>query len=97
MTEIPEVQGQGEEKNYREFLYEAIQASIAERNDLEGSILLGYVIVAEWQAPNGHKWLTKLSGDAFNELPPWRERMFGHELTNWEIYSAPQCDCEGEE
>ena len=80
-----------EERNYREELYSAIQESINSRNQqdgLEGSVLLGFCIVAEWQAPDGHKWLTKLSGDAFSELPPWRERMFGHELVAWESYSG---------
>lgn len=79
-----------EERNYREELYNAIQESINDREGregLEGSVLLGYCIIAEWQAPDGHKWLTKLSGDAFCELPPWRERMFGHELVAWENYA----------
>lgn len=89
---LDEYEEQEEGKNYREVLYEAIQASITEREDLEGSVLLGFAIIAEWQAPDGHKWLTKLSGDAFTELPPWRERMFGHELISWEAYSGCNCD-----
>lgn len=88
-----------DEKNQREILYEAIQSSINERDDLEGSVLLGFAIIAEWQAPDGHKWLTKLSGDMFGELPPWRERMFGNELTVWEAYSqrCPECERREEE
>jgi len=77
------------ERDQREILYTAIQASIAERPDLEGSVLLGFSIIAEWQSPDGHKWLTKISGDAFGELPPWRERMFGQELSQWELFSPP--------
>lgn len=88
---------QTEEKNQREVLYNAIQGSINERDDLEGSVLLGYAIVAEWQSPNGHKWLTKLSGDAFGELPPWRERMLGHELVTWEAYTPPAMSSEDED
>lgn len=79
-----------DECNQREVLYNAIQASINSREELEGSLLLGFAIVAEWQHPDGHKWLTKLSGDAFSELPPWRERMLGHELVSWELYSNVQ-------
>lgn len=86
---MPEEQ---EEKNQRQLLYDAIQASINEREDLEGSVLLGFAIIAEWQAPDGHKWLTKLSGDSFAELPPWRERMFGNELVAWEAYGSCNCD-----
>lgn len=73
-----------EEENIREQLYQVIQGSISESAEIEGSILLGFVLVAEWKSPNGQQWLTKLSGDSFEQLPPWRERMFGLELMNWE-------------
>ena len=73
-----------EKDNFREKMYEAIQGSASHEKNLEGSVLTGYVIMAEWRSPDGLQWLTKLSGDAFEPLTPWRERMFGLELLNWE-------------
>lgn len=86
-----------EERNIREELYQTIQGSITESAEIEGSVLLGYVLVAEWRSPNGQQWLTKLSGDAFEQLPPWRERMFGLELMNWENSNMYNDPIEGEE
>lgn len=85
---------QEQEVDYRQEVYNLIQSTAVD--ELEGSVLLGYAVVAEWQSPNGHKWLTKLSGDSFATLPPWRERMFGNELANWQTFSGCNCD-RGEE
>jgi len=70
----------------REQVYELVQSSVSGDEDLEGAVLLGFLIVAEWQAPDGNRWLSKVSGDSSRELPAWRERMFGFEVAHkwWE-------------
>jgi hypothetical protein len=66
----------------RERSYAFIQETVAEDPDLEGAVLLGFMVVAEWQAPNGGRWLSKVSGDSAKTLPPWRERMLGFEVAH---------------
>ena len=67
----------------RETLHETIQATAAADDNLADSVLLGFLVVGEWQAPDGDRWLSKVSGDASGrELSPWRERGFGHEVAN---------------
>ncbi len=69
----------------RDRIFETLQASAAEDEDLEGAMLLGFVVLAEWQAPDRERWLSKVSGDHSEPLPPWRERMFAYELAfHWE-------------
>ena len=46
----------------------------------DGSLLVGWLVVAEWEAPNGDRWLSKFSGDAHRELTQWRERGYAHEV-----------------
>jgi hypothetical protein len=45
-------------------LHNAIQRTAAEDEDLNGSVLMGWVVVAEWMSPEGQKWLSRSSGDA---------------------------------
>ena len=47
----------------REQLHSAIQATASEDDDLEGSVLVGWVTIAEWSAPDGRRWLSTLAGD----------------------------------
>lgn len=46
----------------------------------EGSILTGFLLVAEWESPDGERWISKLSGDRARSLPPWRERGMASEV-----------------
>lgn len=57
----------------RQHLHNAIQESVGlelDENDqsdqdhgqLHGAMLLGWVVVAEWMAPDGDRWLSRLSG-----------------------------------
>jgi hypothetical protein len=76
----------------REQAYAFIQETVAEDEDLEGAVLLGFLIVGEWQAPNGQRWLSKISGDSARTLPAWRERMLGFEVSHewWDSEGADE-------
>ena len=44
-------------------------------NAPEGSLLTGWLAITEWEAPDGGRWLSSLSGDAaLRSLTPWREK-----------------------
>lgn len=46
----------------------------------DGSLLVGFLIVTEWEAPDGSRWLSKFSGDSLRELTGWRERGYAQEV-----------------
>lgn len=48
----------------------------------ESGVVTGWVLVAEWQGTDGHRWLSKLSGDATGAkgLPAWTERGLANEV-----------------
>lgn len=49
----------------RTHLHEAIQDIVGLDDGLpEGSVMLGWVTVVEWSAPNGQRWLSMLDGCA---------------------------------
>jgi hypothetical protein len=63
-----------------EDVYNFVQASAAEDPDLEGSVLIGYMLIAEWRSPDGHTWLSKIARDHDRSLPPWRQRGYASEV-----------------
>lgn len=74
----------------REHLHESIQSTVALEEKLpEGSMLKGWVVIAEWVAPNNEGWLTRMSGGpgTVNEdrnLPEWQEQGYLHNaLHSW--------------
>jgi hypothetical protein len=53
----------------------------------DAGYLIGWCVVAEWQGADGHRWLSKMSGDTMGEkaLPTWQERGYLNEAANhWE-------------
>ena len=66
----------------REDIYEFLQNTGKEDEDLEEAVLVGFMVVSEWQSPDGSRWLSKISGDHDRVLPPWRERMLGFEVAH---------------
>lgn len=56
----------------RPILHEAIQSTTSTDSDLDGAILLGWITVAEWMAPSGDRWLSRVDGNATGGgLPEW--------------------------
>lgn len=68
------------ERPVREVLFEATQATAVQDDDLESSVLVGFLVVAEWRAPNGDNWLSKVSGDHSSSLSTWRQRGYAAEV-----------------
>ena len=66
----------------RERTYNFVQETGTEDDDLEGAVLIGFLLIGEWQAPNGNRWLSKVSGDHTSELSPWRERGMAFEVAH---------------
>ncbi len=63
--------------NTREHLHGAIQGTIAIDEELpEGTVLTGWVTVAEWMAPNGDRWLSRVDGGPIPDkgLPAWQSQ-----------------------
>jgi hypothetical protein len=60
-------------------LHEAIQTTASLDDDLEGAVLLGWVMVAEWVAPTGKRWLSRLDGTANGSgCPDWQREGYLH-------------------
>lgn len=80
-------------RNAREAMGEAIQSSARineasdEENPIEDAMLLGWVVMAEWMDPEGHRWLSRLSGLAGGDrsAPDWQLKGYLHTgLYEWE-------------
>lgn len=79
-----------EDQATRALLHDAVQSTVAVDETLpDGSMLKGWVLVAEWVAPNNEGWLTRISGGpgTVNEdrnLPEWQEQGYLHNaLHSW--------------
>lgn len=52
-------------------LREALQATLNEDDeDFDGAVITGYVVIAEWSASDGERWLSRAAGDLNDEGPP---------------------------
>lgn len=74
----------------RECLYAEIQRH-AGNPDVTGApvdaILVGFLVVAEWETPDGERWISKNSGDHGRDLPSWRERGYAADVVygEWNV------------
>lgn len=61
-------------------IHEAIQASQENNDRLDRSVLVGWIVVAEWVGPDGSRTLTRMSGTPGSSVPPeWQTRGYLHE------------------
>jgi hypothetical protein len=61
-------------------IHEAIEASANENAKLDGSVLVGWVVIAEWVAGDGMRSLVRMSGTPGGAIPPtWQSRGYLHE------------------
>jgi hypothetical protein len=61
-------------------IQEAIEASATENEALDGSVLVGWVVIAEWVGVNGVRSLVRMDGTAGGSAPPtWQTRGYLHE------------------
>lgn len=67
------------DQDVRTALASTIQATAADDDDLYGAVLLGFVTVVEWMAPDGKRGLSRVDGDALNNgLPEWTREGYLH-------------------
>lgn len=63
-----------------EGLHDAIESSQHGNDRLEESVLVGWVVVAEWAGVDGTRTLTRMSGTPGGVIPPeWQTRGYLHE------------------
>lgn len=63
----------------RQHLGDAIQNVAGMNDELEGAVLTGWVIVAEWMAPTGNRWLSQFHGSANGDrCPNWQLQGYLH-------------------
>lgn len=82
-----------EHRTIRDHLHEAIQGTVGlpspsddEGDELpDGSMLMGWVTVAEWMSPEGSRWLSKIEGTSTGQRPPaWHVQGYLHNaLHDW--------------
>lgn len=74
----------------RAHLHAAIQTTVGldvedEADALpDGAMLLGFVVVAEWMAPDGHRWLSRVDAGANADegLTEWQREGYLHNALN---------------
>ena len=44
-------------------LHTALQTTAHEDDDLEGSVLAGWVTIAEWISPDGERWISSMANE----------------------------------
>jgi hypothetical protein len=52
------------------------------------SVLLGWVAVVEWKAPDNERWLSMTGADALGDEPPeWQRQGYFHNalFSNWDL------------
>lgn len=83
---MPEDPYTPEQKDARGRVHRAIQATNEANPELEGSVLVGWVLVAEWSDEEGERWLSRLSGSGGGDHSPPRWQVEGymnHALRDW--------------
>lgn len=71
-------------QSVRDHLHQAIQATAHDQPDIDGSVLLGWVTIAEWVAPDGNRWLSRISSNATGdrEAADWQLQGYLHNALN---------------
>jgi hypothetical protein len=70
-----------------ETIHHAIEASAEHNEKLEGALLVGWVVVAEWVGVDGTRSLVRMAGTPGEMVPPiWQTKGYLHESLygNWE-------------
>lgn len=70
----------------RGHLHESIQETIGLGEEMpEGSMLKGWVVLAEWVAPDNEAWITRMSGSPNGDgLTMWSEQgLLHYALNSW--------------
>ena len=61
-------------------IHEAIEASAEQNEKLDGALLVGWVVIAEWVSADGTRSLVRMAGTPGGTLPPtWQTKGYLHE------------------
>jgi hypothetical protein len=86
------------EDTAREQLHAAIQGTNQTDQNLEGAMLMGWVVVAEWMAPDGERWLSRVDGTAARKgCPEWQREGYLHNALYSGGFEAFEGSDDGEE
>jgi hypothetical protein len=67
------------EQGARSRVSSALQTCANTDPEMDGAVLIGWVAVAEWMAPDGSRWLSKLDGLASGDgAPTWTQQGYLH-------------------
>lgn len=56
----------------RDVFARALMSTATEANDLDGHMLIGFAVIAEWLAPDGERYLTMTGGSGEGRtIPEW--------------------------
>lgn len=63
---------------------ETIQQTASDDDELDGAVLVGYVMIAEWVDPSGERWLSQRTWSPSGPPPMWTVKGWLHE----QLYSG---------
>lgn len=61
-------------------LYGAIQESGEMDDQLQGAYCMGFIVIAEWSAVDGKRWLSSVAGGPNGDIPIWQSRGYLHDM-----------------
>ena len=81
-------------RHARQQLHDAIQGTTGGSSQLEDTVLVGWVLVAEWMDGDGERWLSNLSGCNGGESSPpsWQAQGYLHNTLHegWTKYNTDE-------
>jgi hypothetical protein len=63
----------------RKLLSTALQTAANTDPEMDGAVLIGWIAVAEWMAPDGSRWLSRVHGlGNGDDCPTWTQQGYLH-------------------
>lgn len=73
-----------DETSVRKRLHDSIQGTNDQDDEVQGAVLIGFVVVGEWMDSEGGRWLTRMDGTNGGEaaLTTWQSQGYLHNALN---------------